>query len=217
MVVVSVLVVVAMLGSAVAALIFVIVAQRSTETVTGESGQAPTIDAEPFASNEPPVANQDHWHSAYGVMICDQGFEPPFTSQDDPVGIHSHSDGVIHIHPFFAAAGGANARLEVFLDVMGASITDETLTLPDGRSFTEGEDTCDGEPAQVQVARWSDATTAGSTAPEIFTDDLTSLRFENDIEAYTIAFVPAGTDLPPPPSIPMLSQLSDIAPQATPA
>ncbi len=217
MVVLAVLVVVAMLGSAVAALVIVVTAARSGDPTAGPSGRQPSVLPGPYATDEPPVANQDHWHSAYGVAICGDRFEPPFTSEDDPAGIHSHSDGVIHVHPFFPEAAGANATLGVFLGAMGASLTDDRLTLDDGRTFTEGDDTCDGEPAVLQVARWPDATLAGSTDPEVFTEGLSGLRFENDLEAYTIAFAPEGADLPPPSSIPQLSLLSDVPPPAVPA
>src|SRR5213592_5137587 len=47
----------------------------------------------------PPVANVDHWHAAYGIYNCD-AFEPAIQVKTDPDGIHTHGDGVIHIHPF---------------------------------------------------------------------------------------------------------------------
>ena len=59
-----------------------------------------------------PVVNQDHWHAAYGVYVCD-AFRPPVTdvSSDDTTGIHTHGDGIIHTHPFVASAAGKNATL----------------------------------------------------------------------------------------------------------
>src|SRR5690349_6189621 len=45
------------------------------------------------AASEAPVANQDHWHNAYGFYLCDH-FLPPFTDKgDDKHGIHTHGDG----------------------------------------------------------------------------------------------------------------------------
>src|SRR6476619_3770453 len=58
----------------------------------------------------PPVANKDHWHAAYGVYLCDQ-FAPPITDTRDPKGIHTHGDGIIHIHPFVRSSSGNNATL----------------------------------------------------------------------------------------------------------
>src|SRR5437867_7898846 len=51
------------------------------------------------ADNSPPRAGVDHWHAAYGVDICGK-FLSPITNTTDPIGIHTHGDGVIHTHPF---------------------------------------------------------------------------------------------------------------------
>src|SRR4051794_4648834 len=40
----------------------------------------------------------DHWHAAYAFYLCDK-FTPPVSSQTDPVGIHTHGEGVIHSLP----------------------------------------------------------------------------------------------------------------------
>ena len=74
----------------------------------------------------------DHWHSAHGIYICDQyipsmsvGVEP------DPGGIHTHQDGVIHIHPFQTATTGRNARLGDFFAQTGLEVTSSKIQLPD--------------------------------------------------------------------------------------
>lgn len=143
---------------------------------------------------------QDHWHNAYGVYDCrTDGFLAPFQSEFDPEGIHSHQDGVIHIHPFTASVTGKQATLEVFMDAMGAVITDDTLTLPGGETLTEGVD-CGGQPAVLQIARWTNL--ADLSAPtEVVTEDLAGLRFLADAQALTIALAPEGADIPPPESL----------------
>src|SRR5688572_1252934 len=57
------------------------------------------------ADDSAPVANQDHWHAAYGIYACD-AFLAPLSDERDPKGIHSHADGIIHIHPFVRSAAG---------------------------------------------------------------------------------------------------------------
>ena len=52
----------------------------------------------------------DHWHAAYGVYLCDRWL-PAIRSDRDPQGIHTHNDGVIHIHPFNRQAAGRRATL----------------------------------------------------------------------------------------------------------
>lgn len=157
-----------------------------------------------------PVANQDHWHAAYGLYNCDQ-FLPPITDQTDPVGIHTHGDGVIHIHPFVSGAAGANAKLSVLEDAVGLQITEDELAIPAGETYKAG-DMCGDKPGIIQVARWASASdaTAGEQPTEIITEDFGDIRFRADREALTIAFAPAGADIPPPESIPTLDQLSDV-------
>nr|MCU0269912.1 hypothetical protein [Acidimicrobiales bacterium] len=65
----------------------------------------------------PSAVNSDHWHTAYGVYVCDTFQEPIPDQGTDPVGIHTHGDGVIHIHPFSEASSGDNAQLYHFTDL----------------------------------------------------------------------------------------------------
>lgn len=185
----------------------------SVETASDATASDDTTSTTETVPSLPPVANQDHWHAAYGFFSCGDGFLAPLQVQDDPVGIHTHGDGIIHIHPFTAAVSGPNAVLGVFLDSAGASVDDEAIDVP-GLSVREGEDTCGAqdEPGVVQVAYWANARTASSTDPEIVTEDVRDVPFEQDGSAYTIAFAPDGATIPPPPTIPVLDALSDVSP-----
>ena len=144
----------------------------------------------------------DHWHSPYGVWDCvTGGFLPPFTSTSDEAGIHSHQDGVIHIHPFLESTSGRNATINAFLREMGlggniASISEEAINLPDGTRLEAGVD-CDGEPAIIQVARWRRSSQLGRD-PVLYTEDLGEVRFLGDNEAFTFARAPEGAEIPPP-------------------
>jgi hypothetical protein len=158
----------------------------------------------------------DHWHAAYGVDICGT-VQPPFTNDADPNGTHTHGDGVIHIHPGAAtqvARAGEDATLGVFMAAAGAVLTDDSISIPDETgelvTYTEGEDQCDGEDGQVQVAYWANATEANDTDPQIFTDNLADIFFQNDREAFTIAFVPEGEDIAPPSTVGDLDELAGI-------
>lgn len=155
-----------------------------------------SVDAE-----NPPQPEADHWHAAYGVFLCDYFNEAVVDKGADANGIHTHGDSLVHIHPFTQAVAGKNATLGVFFDQTGLRVNDERIELPDGRVFKEGETTCNGEPGEVRVVHWNDARTALSAEEpdDVFTEDLSSIRFTEDLGAYTIAFVPEGTDVPPPP------------------
>lgn len=171
-----------------------------------------TID--PAEAVAPGIA--DHWHQAYGLYVCDE-FLPVIQNQADPNGIHTHGDGVIHVHPGAAqevARTGNDATIEVFLNAAGASISDDRLDLPPGegydpQSYVEGEDKCGDEDGIVQVAYWFSAANTDDD-PQIFTDDLADIQFNGDGAAYTIAFAPDGADIPPPETAEELPELGAI-------
>ena len=171
-----------------------------------------TID--PAEAVAPGIA--DHWHQAYGLFACGETL-PIMQSQDDPNGIHTHGDGVIHVHPGAAqdvARTGDDATMEVFLNAAGASISDDRLDLPpdegyDPESYVEGEDKCGDEDGIVQVAYWFSAE-ATDEDPEIITEDLANIQFNGDGAAYTIAFAPEGADIPPPDTAAELPELGAI-------
>jgi hypothetical protein len=159
----------------------------------------------------PPVAHQDHWHAAYGVYICDQ-FLPAIPEFESPDGIHTHGDGVIHIHPFTESASGDNADLGVFLDAAGIELDNDSLTVA-GETYTEGEDTC-GEGDQAQdgqliVAQWKDVQTTDNNPARIETD-FSDIHFADNGEGYVIAFVPEDEDIPKPESAANLAELGAV-------
>src|SRR3546814_7910295 len=61
----------------------------------------------------------DHIHTALGVNVCGEftGPLPEFATQS---GIHTHSDGLIHVEPTSALAVGSNAVLDRFIDAARA-------------------------------------------------------------------------------------------------
>ena len=195
--------------------VLVVFARSSRDANAEPRSQADGVDAQ-------------HWHAAYGLSFCGE-FERTSAAGtaltdvgEDTLGIHTHGDSIIHIHPFIDSAGGRNARMQIFFDQVGLEVNDSSITFPDGEAWTEGEDTCtvDGEevPGQLVVARWQDAQDAadGEKPTEVITDDFGSVRFRNDREYYTIAFVPEGEleDIPVRPDVLAdLGNLSDVGPQ----
>lgn len=151
-----------------------------------------------------PVVDEDHWHAAFGVYICDE-FLPPLPESETALGIHTHGDGVIHIHPFTAEAAGENATLRVFLDGADIDVTDDELTV-DGETYTEGDDTCDGGEGRVEVVRWADVAAADAEPEQVDAD----ARFREDGEGYVLAFVADGKDVPEPESGDMLAELGAV-------
>jgi hypothetical protein len=151
----------------------------------------------------------DHWHASFAINVC--GTEVPVL-QDGPTdvtGIHTHGDGLIHIHPFTRSAAGPRATMDKYFDQVGLTVTDEGFQLPAGLTLEEGgttvkvgETTCGGEAGELVMAYWEDARTAGSSEPdEILRDGFDSIQFDKDLTAFTLAYVPEGsTDIPAPSS-----------------
>lgn len=169
-----------------------------------------------------PIPGSSHWHAAYVVRVCGDVLEP-FDSAADPLGIHSHDDGMIHVHPFFVEAGYEDARLTLFLDAMGAELSEGSLTLPGGGTWRDGDD-CEGVPGRVFVDKW--AGPGSSEFPDRIFENFDDIRFGADRELYQIAFAPADSPPVVPPTESRFAELSapppsanvwiDIAPDADP-
>lgn len=155
-----------------------------------------------------PIPGSSHWHSAYVVRVCDDVLDP-FDSDADPLGIHSHADGLIHVHPFVVESGYEHATLSLFLDAMGVELQDGALTLPGGGTWRDGDE-CNGQPGRVFVDRWEGPGSSGF--PERIFEDMPGIRFQGDREMFQIAFAPADSPPVVPPAEAQLDQVSAPAP-----
>lgn len=155
------------------------------------------------ADEQKPVQNRDHWHAVYGVWDCTAnsgsgGYLPPFQSTLDEEGIHSHQDGIIHIHPWFDSSDGPDAQLQVFNEAMQIEMRADGMTLDDGSVLANGASCGDGE-AQLHIRKWQFDFVSRTADPEIITTDLDQVQFLNDREVYVIAFAPLDAEIPLPP------------------
>jgi hypothetical protein len=165
------------------------------------------------SASEAPVVNRDHWHAAFGIDVCGD-WEPALTDDGpDTMGIHTHADGLIHIHPFVGAASGDRAVFQLFANQVGLELGENSFTLPDGRSFTDGDD-CEGDdgettPGRVALYVWPPQATE-ATDPEIVTDGIGETRFRRDGQIFVLAFVPEDAEVGFPPSLAELASPSDL-------
>lgn len=91
----------------------------------------------------------DHWHADYSITICDRTeprFPDDFATSPD---IHTHADGVIHIEPRNPSAAGRNATLARFIAGTGSRLTNESIELPSGVKYTNGDECPDGGTGQM--------------------------------------------------------------------
>lgn len=154
----------------------------------------------------------DHIHQAISVWACGREFLPDLPEFESTVGIHTHGDGVIHIHPSSQLGVGANATLERYLkDVrdegdLDFSLSDTKLTYLD-ETYEEGETECEGvDDPQLRMAYWPRVGDEGSE-PEITTGDFTDLRLTENGSGLTIYFGDPDADIPKPPHAQDLARL----------
>lgn len=115
----------------------------------------------------------DHWHAAFAVSVCGNELEPLQDGATDPLGIHTHGDGLIHIHPFTRTASGERATLSKYFDQVGFTVTDSGFRLPEGMTtedggttVQEGVTTCGGKEGELVLAHWKDAKSAPTSEPD---------------------------------------------------
>ena len=158
----------------------------------------------------PPQVGKDHWHSAIGFDLCGTFAPPVVDNGQDPLGIHTHGDGIVHTHPFSSTAAGKNAILQVWFDTVGVTATADSIQLPDGDPQKNG-DMCGDKPGQLTTKVWDSR--AADDKGHIVTGNPGDIRLGNN-QLITVAFVPDGADIPKPPSEPQLDRLSDVGPTA---
>lgn len=164
----------------------------------------------------------DHWHAAFAINVCGDELPVLYDAGPDLLGIHTHEDGLIHIHPFSTRAAGNQATLGKFFDQVGLKVSDDAVELPSGLAeetvYRSGETTCGGEEAEWVMAHWKDASVASSTSPDqIIRSDFAAVKLSEDLGAYTLAFVPVGeTDIAAPEVSSQTAELGAIDGGTTP-
>lgn len=143
-------------------------------------------------SDEPGVG--DHIHAALGITVCGLPVEnaPAFEEIDGTetrAGLHSHGDGLVHIHPFSDDETGDNATLGRYMEYGGWEIDEDHLALWDDLNVTSGDPCPDGRTASV---RWSVNGEEQEGNPADYKPD--------DQDVISIAFIPDGDAIPEPPA-----------------
>jgi len=144
------------------------------------------------SSSEPPRLG-DHWHAAYGIYDCDAFITPLDDVVPDESGIHTHGDGLMHMHPFGTKYTGSGANIGNWGETVGLELTDTSIRA--GQMEAENGDSCGEEDGVLQLWTWDSI------------DDDEGTRIESDFADYApqdgsmfvLAFAPEGAEIPPPP------------------
>jgi hypothetical protein len=147
-------------------------------------------------SDDPKIG--DHIHAALGINVCGFPAEnaPSFdfkagegTSQNSKAGLHSHGDGLIHIHPFISDEEGDNATVGLFMEYGGFEVDEEHMALWDDLNVTNGDPCPDGRTGSV---RWAVNGEEQDGNPADYKPE--------DQDVIEIAFLPDGEPIPEPPA-----------------
>ena len=178
------------------------------------SGGDSAGDVAPFVATSENAGS--HWHTALGVNICGEWipdiptFETASGTSSVRAGIHTHSDGLIHTHPYVTSEAGNNATLGKFADYAGFNVSDSSIDAwtgpedaPDRSDWSNG-DTCsfgefEGQEGKVVWAVDGKARTGNPADYKM-----------KDGETLAIGFVPTSANLGfPPRSCEAFANISD--------
>ncbi|MDQ1402001.1 MAG: hypothetical protein QOG03_317 [Actinomycetota bacterium] len=163
------------------------------------------------ANAKVPPTTADHWHAAFGFYFCDQFAAAPGDKAGDLYGIHTHADGLIHIHPFSSRTTGKNATLGAIITDIGGTLSETRVGIPGHKTMKNG-DKCGKDVGKVRVIVWDNA---AAKKGKPVAGDPKSLRLKNG-EIITTAFAPANKDIPKPPSAKDVANPGDLGTTPTP-
>ena len=130
----------------------------------------------------------DHWHAAYGVYKCN-AFLPSFPMEaNDQFGIHTHGEGLMHIHPFTSRVTGTRATIGAFFKDVSADVSDTKIKSDSLGIDLKNGDKCGGKPGRVELWEW---TSPADDAPKVVTKDITKYNPPNQ-SIWVLAFVAKG-------------------------
>lgn len=137
--------------------------------------------------------------------MCDK-FAPNIDTQNDPYGITTQNDGIIHIHPYEKKYAGTNADLGLFAKAVDMKLDRDSVQLPgDGQTKFGPGTKCGDKEGELVVKEWTNA--KDDTTGRIVQADPREIRLK-DNAAITIAFVPKGEqNIPRPPTADTLDQV----------
>jgi hypothetical protein len=130
----------------------------------------------------------DHWHAAYGVYDANKFIAPFVDKGQDTTGIHTHGEGLMHIHPFATRTSGKGANISAFLDDVGGKVSDTSIDVP-GLKAKNGDKTSTGKVGHVELWVWDNPADAAAT---VVRKDIGQWA-PKDQSIWVLAFVPDGT------------------------
>jgi uncharacterized cupredoxin-like copper-binding protein len=147
----------------------------------------------------------DHWHAPYAILVGDE-LQPRIQEVITPKGVHTHGDGVIHIHPHTSVVEAGGARIEHFFGDQGGKLSDHEFQIPGREETYKNGDEVDGRRAELRILRadsgihplgasFSQAIVTCDSKPETDFERVDSRYVPKDGDCIRIVFGPPG-DVP---------------------
>jgi hypothetical protein len=93
----------------------------------------------------------DHIHAAMDIYACGQ--QEPDLPQFE-AGIHTHGDGLYHMHPTSSSEEGVGAAVGKFFQYGHWQLNGSTLTLPGGHILKNGDACPDGQTGVLRMLKY---------------------------------------------------------------
>ena len=94
----------------------------------------------------------DHWHAPYSIFVGDE-LQPRIQEVITQQGVHTHGDGVIHLHPHSSVAEGGGATLEHFFGDQGGKLSNSEMQIPGRKETYKNGDEVNGKRAELRILR----------------------------------------------------------------
>jgi hypothetical protein len=158
----------------------------------------------------PPAAvaptTSDHWVAGLDFDLCGVSQQVLATSTNASsadLGLYSSGSGVVQIAPKTAADSGVNATVGRFASTYpGLTLTADSVGLPKKKVYTNGQACPSGTPDAGKpgvLSAYIYPTATSSTATQQ-TGDVRTVRFTQNLQIVTLAFIPSGATVPAPSS-----------------
>lgn len=147
----------------------------------------------------------DHWHAFLGADACGtwlpnaSEFEVRATEAGVKAGLHSHGDGLMHIHPFSTDEAGTKATVGRFVSYDGRDVSETSFKLWDAKQYKNGDKCATGaDKGKVGEVQWTVGRFGEPWKGTPRTGNPADYHAKNgDIVA--VYFLPKGSKLPEPP------------------
>lgn len=136
-----------------AGLVVAFVAIVIAAVIEGGRATAPSPSGSPAPGGGEAAAGPrigEHWHASYEYIVCGE-LQPPAPTWSGS-GVHTHGDGIMHIHPFQRSEEGAGARLVKWFEYGGGLLDEDEVRLPGSAvTYANGDECPDGTIGEVQI------------------------------------------------------------------